>query len=40
MSSSMIHGIGRDADRIVNVIRTRLGTARPRTAQLEATSVG
>jgi putative flavoprotein involved in K+ transport len=40
MSSSMIHGIGRDADRIVKVIRARLGTARPRTAQLEATSVG
>ena len=32
MSSSMIHGIGRDADRIVKVIRARLGTARPRTA--------
>ena len=39
MSSSMIHGVSRDAARIVKVISARLGTARPRTAQHTMTSV-
>jgi putative flavoprotein involved in K+ transport len=40
MSSSMIHGISRDADRIVKAIRARLGTVRLRTAHLVVTSIG
>jgi putative flavoprotein involved in K+ transport len=39
MSSSMIHGVSRDAARIVKAIRSRLGAARSRTAQLAAASV-
>ena len=40
MSSSMIHGVGRDAARIVKVITGRIGTAGARTAPFAAARVG
>jgi len=39
MSSSMIHGVGRDAARIVEAIKVRLGTARSETAELAVATV-
>jgi len=39
MSSSMIHGVGRDAARIVNAIKTRRRMGLPRTAPLAVAPV-